>query len=270
MTKENGRASMHATWQVLTAAAIASASTATALADCRAHSPDYATALIELYTSEGCDSCPPADRWLSSLSAQDLGGRAVALALHVDYWDRLGWKDRFASPGFSQRQREESARSGGDFVYTPQVLVQGRDFARWRASGELKQAIAAINARPARAVLDIAIHPRDGNADVDVSAQVTDVRERADAVVAVALVESELASDVKAGENAGKRLHHDHVVRQWRQVFTMDASGTGSGKTSLPLPADPGPLSVVLLAENARTGEVLQALEIPVCTSSKP
>lgn len=242
-------------------------SPATAYADCRARSPDHATALIELYTSEGCDSCPPADRWLSSLSNRNLGNRAVALALHVDYWDRLGWKDRFASAGFSQRQRDESSRSGGDFVYTPQVLLQGRDFSQWRAGTGFEQAIAAINARPARAVLDLIVQPRDKTADIDLSARVTDPRERADAVISVALVQSGLESDVKAGENAGKRLRHDHVVRQWRQAVILDASGAGTGKVSLALPADPGPMSIVVVAENKRTGDVLQALELPLCAA---
>ena len=254
---------MRLPWRTLVVAAVIFASAATAYADCRAHSPDHSTALIELYTSEGCDSCPPADRWLSSLSTKNLGNRAVALALHVDYWDRLGWKDRFASAGFSQRQRDESARSGGEFVYTPQVLLQGRDFPQWHAGGELEQAIAAINARPARAVLDLAVHPRDGTVDVDLSARVIDARQRADAVVDLALVQDGLASDVKAGENAGKRLHHDHVVRQWREAVALDSSG--AGKVKLVLPADQGPLSIVVLAENARTGEVLQTLEMPLC-----
>ena len=250
---------------VLLLAALAAGQAAAAPA-CRATSEALARPLVELYTSEGCDSCPPADRWLSSLSKQQLGDRAVALALHVDYWDRLGWKDRFGSAGFSQRQREESARSGGEFVYTPQVLLQGRDFPQWQRGAAFEQAIAAVNARPARAVLDLVVHPREGGVvDVDLSARVTDARERTDAVIALALVQNGLASDVKAGENAGKRLQHDHVVRQWRQAVALDSSGAGSGKLSLALPADPGPLSVVLLAENARTGDVLQVLELPLC-----
>ena len=260
---------MHPAWRTLVVAAlIPAAVSATAYADCQARSPDHSTALIELYTSEGCDSCPPADRWLSSLSKQKLGDRAVALALHVDYWDRLGWKDRFGSAGFSQRQREESARSGGEFVYTPQILLQGRDFPQWQTAATFDRAIASINARPARAVLGVVAHPRGGsNIDVDVSARVTDVRERADAIITLALVQHGLESDVKAGENAGKRLHHDHVVRQWRQGVALDASGAGSGKWSLALPPDVGPLSVVVFAENARTGDVLQALELPLCAA---
>ena len=259
---------MHLAWRALVVAALVPASAATAYADCQAHSPSHSTALIELYTSEGCDSCPPADRWLSSLSKQKLGDRAVALALHVDYWDRLGWKDRFGSAGFSQRQREESARSGGEFVYTPQILLQGRDFPQWQRGAAFEQAIAAVNARPARAVLDLVVHPREGSiVDVDLSARVIDARERTDAVIALALVQNGLASDVKAGENAGKRLQHDHVVRQWRLAVALDSSGADSGKLSVALRADPGPLSVVLLAENARTGDVLQVLELPLCAA---
>ncbi|MGH8714939.1 MAG: DUF1223 domain-containing protein [Casimicrobiaceae bacterium] len=251
-------------WTAMLAAVAMSASAAAASADCRARSPDYSTALIELYTSEGCDSCPPADRWLSALPAHDPGGRAVALALHVDYWDRLGWKDRFASPGFTARQREESARLGAEFVYTPQVLLQGRDFPQWR-SGELQRSIAAINARPARAVIDLAVQQRGGVADVELRVRVPDPRNRANAIAAVALVQSGLASEVKAGENAGKRLRHDHVVRQWRQDVGLDASGAAIRRLSMPLPAEAGPLSVVAFAENARSGEVLQVLELPLC-----
>jgi len=256
---------MHSTVCAVVVMAAISAASATAHADCRAHSPDHSTALIELYTSEGCDSCPPADRWLSSLSTQDLGDRAVALAFHVDYWDRLGWTDRFGNAAFSQRQRDESSRASGAFVYTPQVLLQGRDFAQWHGAGELKRAIAAINVRPARAVLDLTVHPHDGTADVDLTARVTDPRERADTMIAVALVQSGLASDVKAGENAGKRLRHDRVVRQWRPDVALNASG--SGKAQLALPSDPGPMSVVIVAENRRTGEVLQTLEMPLCAT---
>src|SRR5512134_2617035 len=97
-------------------------------AQCRADSPASTTAVVELYTSEGCNSCPPADRWLSSLK-----GRAdvVALAFHVDYWDRLGWADRFASPAYTQRQAARRMSSGAGFAYTPQVLVNGADWRRW-------------------------------------------------------------------------------------------------------------------------------------------
>src|SRR5512139_200416 len=96
---------------------------------CSARSPATTTALVELYTSEGCDSCPPADRWLSSLGAKGYApDRVVPIALHVDYWDYIGWKDPYARQAFSARQRKMAALARASLVYTPQVLLQGRDF----------------------------------------------------------------------------------------------------------------------------------------------
>jgi hypothetical protein len=100
---------------------------------------------------------------------------------------------------------------------------------------------------------------------VDVDVRVPDRRDRADAVVNVALLQSSLASDVAAGENAGKHLTHDHVVRQWRDGLKLDANGELHRRIALDLPPEAGPLAVVAFAEHAETGEVLQALSLPVC-----
>src|ERR1043165_160036 len=106
-------------------------------ASCKAESGNRTVALVELYTSEGCSSCPPADRWLSGLAARGFGaGRVVPLALHVDYWDYIGWKDPYGRREFSLRQRKLSQLQRMALVYTPQVLIQGRDFPRWGRSGE--------------------------------------------------------------------------------------------------------------------------------------
>lgn len=101
--------------------ALVSAS-AFAEAACVATSAAQAPALVELYTSEGCNSCPPADRWLSRLPRD---GSVIPLAFHVDYWDYLGWRDRFASAQFSERQRQQLSVNGSRFPYTPQVVVNG-------------------------------------------------------------------------------------------------------------------------------------------------
>lgn len=234
-------------------------------AECRAASPNHTVALIELYTSEGCDSCPPADRWLSAL---DLGTtRALAVAFHVDYWDRLGWRDRFGSAVFTERQYEQMRRRHGAFVYTPQLLLQGREFSQWRDTSRPVAALASINAAPARAAIELVAASADGGAiAVDLYVRVPQVRDRAHAVVAVALTQNGLASDVKAGENAGKRLVHDHVVRAWRAGTPIGDAGELRQHFNLPRPADPGPLEIVAFAENTATGEVLQALAVPVCT----
>jgi hypothetical protein len=254
------------TWKLgILAAAALLARPALASADCRAASPEYTIALLELYTSEGCDSCPPADRWFSTL---DLGAekpRAAALGFHVDYWDRLGWHDRFGSAAFTQRQYQQMQRHDSAFVYTPQVLLQGSDFT-WRGARQPTQALATINARPPRAIIVLAASPT-GHASVavDVHVRVPEATDRGHAVVAVALVQSGVASDVKAGENSGKHLVHDHVVRAWRPGLAVPATGELRQRVELPLPSEPGSLALVAWAEDDASGEVLQALTLALC-----
>ena len=119
---------------------------------CSAQSAGTTTALVELYTSEGCDSCPPADRWLSSLGARGYApDRVVPIALHVDYWDYIGWKDPYARQAYSARQRKMASLARAAMVYTPQVLLQGRDFralgrGRVRAGGSENQCPAGKGA----------------------------------------------------------------------------------------------------------------------------
>src|SRR5499427_291609 len=88
--------------------------------------------LLELFTSEGCSSCPPAEKWLSGLKAdQELWKKIIPVAFHVDYWDRLGWRDRFAKPEFTSRQQHYAAAWGGDSVYTPGFVVNGKEWRAW-------------------------------------------------------------------------------------------------------------------------------------------
>lgn len=173
-------------------------------AACTVQSGPTRAALLELYTSEGCSSCPPADRWLGALphDSQHL----VPLALHVDYWDYIGWHDQFANPLFSQRQR---MLSGSGFVYTPQVVLNGQDYRNWRNG--LDKAVALINRNPPKADIKLTL-----NADasgLDLSA--TSTTSEAGASLYLAVYENGLISTVTAGENGGATLHHDYVVRQW-------------------------------------------------------
>jgi len=161
--------------------------------------------VVELYTSEGCDSCPPADRWLSKLKADP---NVVALAFHVDYWDRLGWKDRFASAAFTARQAEQQANNGARFSYTPQVVVDGQDRKDWPGIA------LPIGKRPG-APVEVAL-ARDGDRVSATVAAATGSPKRLAAYWAV--TEQGHVSAVKAGENRGVTLHHDYVVRDYRAV----------------------------------------------------
>lgn len=186
--------------------------------------------LVELFTAEGCSSCPPADVLLQRLvDAQPAGGaRIIALGEHVDYWDHQGWKDRFASPALTERQRVYASHFRTESIYTPQMVVDGRaefvgsDAAAARRAieraqatkhGVVRMAAESSATDAARAVLHLVVN-------------VTDLPEvtrgdRADILVAV--TEDQLRSDVKRGENHGRVLEHAAVVRR----LTTIAEATG-------------------------------------------
>ena len=234
-------------------------------AACSAKSGPRTVPLVELYTSEGCSSCPPADRWLSAAFAGNAAGAApIPLAFHVDYWDRLGWKDRFAATAYTERQYDAMRANRARFVYTPQVLVQGKDFPEWRDRGGAA-ALGAARAAPARAEITLDAEPQRGSIAVKATARVPSSADRKGAVLYVALVDSGLASDVMAGENAGVRLVHDHVVRFFRAGPSPDANGNMRWEVALPVPAEAGGAStVVAFVQNAGAGDVLQALALPL------
>jgi len=236
---------------------------------CSAASPDWTTALVELYTSEGCDSCPPADRWLGSLAARGHGpDKIVPIALHVDYWDYIGWKDPYARQAFAGRQRKMAALARTAIVYTPQVLLQGRDFRRWYAN-DFDSAVARINATPARARITLSIDAarKEGFA-VEASAELLDhaVR-RESAGLYLAAYENKLVSEVKAGENRGRTLAHDYVVLEWAGPVGFAADGRLRERRVLPLlpRAVRANSGIAAFVQDRNTGEVLQALMRHAC-----
>ena len=257
-------------WALLAGAALAALISVPASGQtCAAKSGPRTSALVELYTSEGCNSCPPADRWLSStVPAEANGANAIALAFHVDYWDRLGWKDRFAAPAWTERQYAMAHANRSRLVYTPQVLVQGHDFPDWRGRGSAA-ALAAIAAKPARAQIAIEAQPQRGTIAVKASANVPASGDRKNTALFIALADSRLVSDVKAGENAGVRLTHDHVVRALRGGIAVSAGGEANGDVAFPIPAESGvATTVVAFVQNTENGDVLQALALPLAAGA--
>jgi hypothetical protein len=235
---------------------------------CGAQSGAGTTALVELYTSEGCDSCPPADRWLSSLGGRGYAPeRVVPIALHVDYWDYIGWKDPYAKALFSARQRKLAQVMRAKIVYTPQVLLQGEDFRRWH-SGAFDEAVAKINARAARARIALTLDARGKDAfTVEARAEILDPSQRAAAALYLAAYENKLVSAVGAGENRGKTLTHDYVVFEWVGPLGFSVDGKLAERRSLPLlpKAIAKHSGVVAFVQNRSTAEVLQALLLPAC-----
>jgi len=231
--------------------------------ECSARSGPGTAALVELYTSEGCDSCPPADAWLRQLPAAGAGA-VVPLAFHVDYWDYIGWKDPFASPAFGARQRELAGITRARVVYTPQVMLAGRDYRSWRSSARFAPDVHAVNAVPARAELALALTGTvPGGAELRASATVPKAEDRTDAALYVAVYESGLANRVTAGENRGATLRHDFVVREWWGPVALDRAGAAELVRQPAHPPAAG--GVAAFVQSRRTGEVLQALALPAC-----
>jgi len=239
-----------------------------AQAECITSSGSQRAALIELYTSEGCSSCPPADRWLSRFINQGVGNtHVVPLALHVDYWDYIGWQDRFAQPAFTTRQREMALLGNSRLVYTPQVLLNGRDHRNWRSREHFERELAAVNRTPPQAAIRLSVQHRSNMLDLSVEAKVSQEGHHA---LYVAVYENDLTSTVKTGENAGVTLHHDFVVREWLGPFALDSKASASRQQQIGLDKAWKTKSVGIAAfvQNTATGEVLQAVSLPLCANS--
>ena len=233
-------------------------------ASCSAQSPSHTVALLELYTSEGCSSCPPADRWLGSLRASGFGPDAVVpLALHVDYWNYLGWADPFSQAAFSERQKQVARWNQLRTIYTPQVTLQGKDFRYW-GGGAFNDAVYTINQQPARANLALDLRLEPGQAVLRLNGQVRDRSVLPGAQVYLALYENGLTTQVPAGENAGRTLHHDHVVRALLGPFPPGSDGRIELQQTIALDPgwNPAQLGSAAFIQDARSGNVLQALEL--------
>ncbi len=233
---------------------VATAVQAQAAGSCSARSGAAITPVVELYTSEGCSSCPPADAWLSRLKADPA---VVALAFHVDYWDRLGWKDRFASAAYTQRQAQSQRSSGARFSYTPQVIVDGADRPEW------SRAVLPSSAK-GRAVATVEVSlAREGNR---FSASVAPVAGAPPRLAAYwAITEQGHVSAVKAGENEGSTLKHDYIVREYKTV----AAWRVAPNALVTLDFEPGitadaahARAVNLVIVDADSGRPVQALKL--------
>ncbi len=198
--------------------------------------------VVELYTSEGCSSCPPADRWLSTLKGR---GEVLALAFHVNYWDRLGWPDRFASAEGTDRQYRLANAGGSRSVYTPQVIVDGQDWRGWPRLPAVKAGAAAWTVTL----------QREGDA----------VTARVDAAASRrlsgywAVLEDQHQSQVRAGENSGELLRHDHVVRLYQPVTEWAGDKAHASRLTVAAGVAQHPRRAAFVLTDALTLKPLQA-----------
>jgi hypothetical protein len=234
------------------------------VAACAVTSGPKTAALVELYTSEGCSSCPPADAQLSRLKqALDPGAEFVPLSLHVNYWDYIGWKDPYAQEYFAVRQRWLVQANEHTAVFTPHFFVGGIESREW--PGGLRAQVRRQNAQMAQAQVQLQGHAlKPGLMSLKVDAQL--LPDHPKSALYLALTESKLASKVSRGENAGATLAHDHVVRAWLGPVVI--RGT-AGVVQQDVPLDPAwsatALTVVAFVQDQDTGRVLQAVSTLGC-----
>lgn len=224
-----------------------------------------ATVVVELFTSEGCSSCPPADLLLAQMieRAPVPGVHVIGLSEHVDYWDQLGWRDPFSDALFTARQKTYAAHARGaslDNVYTPQMIVDGdvalvgsdADAARAAiasAAGRRKLTVRATWSATSPLTLDIAV---EGTSD------------DAGSHVVVAVAEDHVQVKVPRGENAGRTLAHSGVTRFVRDVGRLDKSGTAQLSTALSVKDDwrRDHLRAVVMVTDVQTGRIHGAAEV--------
>lgn len=251
-----------------------------AKAECKVVSGAQRLPVVELYTSEGCSSCPPADRQLVELG-RGAWGAAAPLALHVNFWDYLGWRDPYAQARFTDRQRQLIAANGSRTLYTPHVFVSGQEL---RDRTRLPEALKRVAALPSAWAITLeakAIGPGtwtlksearpllQGNAPSTISKRDSTPSQAAAVDLILAVTEDGLASKVRAGENAGELLRHSHVVREW-WPSSINAAHGGSILADLKLSREQAAkgLSVIAFVQDRLTAEVLQAVSLSACIRS--
>lgn len=203
--------------------------------------------VVELFSSQGCAACPPADRLVAELAQRE---DVLPLALHVDYWDYIGWADTFADPAFSRRQKEYARRAGRDMIYTPQMIVDGRDEIAGAKPMQLAEAIARGAAHDRRVEIEVS---RQGGAVV---ARLTPRDGLGEGPFDVHIVQYAplLQVEITRGENAGRRMDYANVVRDWRRLGRWDGTAPAEFRTQV----DPG-LRAAILVQRAGLGPIVAA-----------
>lgn len=220
--------------------------------------------VVELFTSEGCSSCPPADALLGKLEhLQPINGaQIIILGEHVDYWDKEGWRDRFSSPDYTQRQNEYAAKLHVNDSYTPQMIVDGADQF---LGSDAQHAVKSITnaAQTPKVSLTVANVTVDGHR---VSGEVSAPPFPFKGDLYAALVDPIDTTDVKKGENGGKHLEHAGVVRTMQRIGSLKDLAAGPRKFNLNAPSDavPASMRVIVFAQRSDMGPIVGASSTPV------
>ena len=215
--------------------------------------------LLELFTSEGCSSCPPADRLVETLDRTQpvSGADLIVLSEHVDYWNRLGWTDPYSSPLFSERQQEYVRHLRLNGAYTPQLVIDGEAEFIGNDERAIRTGILRAETRPKTT---ISVHAQRAGSEVKVSFEVSDRMHPAD--LYLALANDPPHSQVTRGENSGRILRHIAVVRSLVRVATLPAHGSFAKELTLPLKAENSQSwRIVAFLQDSGSRQILGAAE---------
>lgn len=235
---------------------------------CQAKTGDTTVALLELYTSEGCSSCPPADRWVAELPQNGFRqNRVVPLAFHVDYWNYLGWVDPFSQSAFTRRQHQFAERTHAATVYTPELVLSGREYRRWWGNS-FERAVERVNHSAPQADIALKLARTGGKLQVNGRAVARNKTDAKSAELYVALYENNLSNKIGAGENSGRTLRHAFVVHRLYGPFAFDDGGSARFERKLSLDAGwkVDDLGVAAFVQESGGTRILQTLALDVCS----
>ncbi|SFD47900.1 Protein of unknown function [Flavobacterium phragmitis] len=209
-------------------------------------------ALLELYTSEGCSSCPPADELLGKIQNEYRDKNVFVLAYHVDYWDKQGWKDIFSNADYTKRQYDYAQFMGKEPIYTPQVIINGKTDFIGSQETSLRNGIKSALSKPALANLSLETAKNSNILSVQYNVESTSKNSR----LLLAVVQKEAKSNVKRGENANRVLLHYQIVRQL-QTVNLSKGKKGTATISLPKNYNSQGFEVIGFVQDADSGVVL-------------
>jgi hypothetical protein len=229
-------------------------------------STDTQIAVLELFTAEGCGLCPAADSWVETLPDQGItDNNLIILGFHIDYLDdKKGWIDRFASPIFSERQRQLARLNLYQTVYTPEFVISGEIIHNWEKY--VKDVVKAVNGFTPEAQIGLAVSQDNNQLTVNTSLKIDGTENRQFSVLYLAVTEDNIISKVGGGDNAGATFNHQHLVRKWLGPFKLNNNGETTVSTDIKLDEawHRDNLKLVAVVQNLNDGFVLQGLSLPL------
>lgn len=221
-------------------------------------SPETGFALVELFTSEGCSSCPPADALIAKIEKENKDKPIYILAYHVDYWDRLGWKDTFSDSRYSERQKQYATWLKLSTIYRPQIVVNGRLEFVGSQERTLHNAIAGALSETNNAKLEVSIMKQSKE---NLTLSYHSNRQTQDYNLDVALIGLNASNKIERGENKGKTLSHVQIVRNL-EIFKLDGKENGTVNFHPMKEISQGNMEIIAFLQNVKTGKITAAAKV--------